>query len=490
MSELQPEYNWGSLYSQRQGHLAEVNNMTCAEALIWYHEHSYHVRPVEVTPDGNRKLALLNPGYHFAELPWPTDAEIGWLLQNWNAAWQLGMIVAWDSSYLWALDVDDLGQWERFQAEYNIIPTASQITGRDRGGMTLLYQRDPTNTEEDDRESLRQGPWSGKYRNLEVKSNGSVVVAPSVHHKTGRKYQWMADGPGYPEEASSTMLARRGDIVQAALIEVAAREKLMDRAARRRADELEQETTLADVPERPGQVLADFLADTPQEVQFEIPGLVPKQSRVIITGEEGVGKSTLSRYIGFCHAAGIHPFTAEPYGGGITVMIDCENAKSLNQMRLAELAESVGRGEGPPAAGGGLPDRRHRPGQPLVAGVPAADGGRLEGHHAGDRPALQAVRRPRTEERRVLHRHLAVPGQAARARLLSVDRGALPSGITRLRPGRRSLRQQRLAAVAGTGHAPGPLRGAERLTRQPLCRPGLLAGAACQGARLAGAVAG
>jgi hypothetical protein len=342
MSELQPEYNWGSLYSQRQGHLAEVNNMTCAEALIWYHEHSYHVRPVEVTPDGNRKLALLNPGYHFAELPWPTDAEIGWLLQNWNAAWQLGMIVAWDSSYLWALDVDDLGQWERFQAEYNIIPTASQITGRDRGGMTLLYQRDPTNTEEDDRESLRQGPWSGKYRNLEVKSNGSVVVAPSVHHKTGRKYQWMADGPGYPEEASSTMLARRGDIVQAALIEVAAREKLMDRAARRRADELEQETTLADVPERPGQVLADFLADTPQEVQFEIPGLVPKQSRVIITGEEGVGKSTLSRYIGFCHAAGIHPFTAEPYGGGITVMIDCENAKSLNQMRLAELAESVG----------------------------------------------------------------------------------------------------------------------------------------------------
>lgn len=96
-----------------------------------------------------------------------------------------------------------------------------------------------------------------------------------------------------------------------------------------------------EVPERPGSALAAFLASTPAAPECVIPGLVPVASRVIVTGEEGAGKSTLNRFIAMHHAAGVQPFTGQPYDGGTAVLLDCENPVGLQQMRLAELRETL-----------------------------------------------------------------------------------------------------------------------------------------------------
>ena len=103
----------------------------------------------------------------------------------------------------------------------------------------------------------------------------------------------------------------------------------------------ERERVLGDIPARPGKLMPDFLATASEEPEFEIPDLVPVASRVIITGEEGAGKSTLGRLIGVHHGAGVHPFTAARYDGGVSVIFDCENPPALFQMRLAELRDSL-----------------------------------------------------------------------------------------------------------------------------------------------------
>jgi ATPase subunit of ABC transporter with duplicated ATPase domains len=54
-----------------------------------------------------------------------------------------------------------------------------------------------------------------------------------------------------------------------------------------------------------------FLAEPDPEYDWLIPGLLERGDRVIVTGQEGKGKSTLLRQIGVQVAAGIHPFTLD-----------------------------------------------------------------------------------------------------------------------------------------------------------------------------------
>jgi len=49
------------------------------------------------------------------------------------------------------------------------------------------------------------------------------------------------------------------------------------------------------------------------------------------------------RWVSGCHAAGVHPWTGEPYEGGVTLLIDAENPPDLLRLRLAELAVYLGR---------------------------------------------------------------------------------------------------------------------------------------------------
>jgi hypothetical protein len=180
-----------------------------------------------------------------------------------------------------------------------------------------------------------QGPWFDP---------GALAQPPGPEPRAvtlNRLYQtWRTGGflaPGHEH--------LRADLDGRLAAELAARQRdiFMARSAVAAEDAAQRAADLATVPERPGLALADFLAAAPETPEMEVPGLMPKASRTIITGDEGTaGKSTLTRWIGGHHAAGIHPFTGEVYDGGVTVILDCENPPELIMMRLAELAEYLG----------------------------------------------------------------------------------------------------------------------------------------------------
>jgi hypothetical protein len=76
------------------------------------------------------------------------------------------------------------------------------------------------------------------------------------------------------------------------------------------------------------QSMAEFL-DGPTEEDWLVPGLLERCERIILTGSEGHGKSTLCRQLGACMAGSVHPFSGAVLGAGnrqirVTVM-DCEN---------------------------------------------------------------------------------------------------------------------------------------------------------------------
>src|ERR1019366_243614 len=56
-----------------------------------------------------------------------------------------------------------------------------------------------------------------------------------------------------------------------------------------------------------------------------IPGLFKEDYRVILTARSGTGKSTFTRFVGFCAAQGIHPFTRQEMTPIRVLAIDAEN---------------------------------------------------------------------------------------------------------------------------------------------------------------------
>ena len=91
--------------------------------------------------------------------------------------------------------------------------------------------------------------------------------------------------------------------------------------------------------------LGEFLTVEDAESDWVIPGLLERGDRLILTGGEGLGKSTLFRQIGICAAAGIHPFTHERTSPQRVLFVDCENSPSQIRRALRPLAlqaKSVG----------------------------------------------------------------------------------------------------------------------------------------------------
>jgi len=81
-------------------------------------------------------------------------------------------------------------------------------------------------------------------------------------------------------------------------------------------------------PEREPETLLDLLAMQDLEDEWHIPGLLPTSDRLLITANEGGGKSVLLRQIALSYALGLHPFeptvTQDP---GIALLIDAENSR-------------------------------------------------------------------------------------------------------------------------------------------------------------------
>ncbi|WP_280331523.1 AAA family ATPase [Nocardia wallacei] len=77
--------------------------------------------------------------------------------------------------------------------------------------------------------------------------------------------------------------------------------------------------------------IGEFLADRPTEsASWIVPGLLQRLDRVILTGEEGLGKSQLLGAMGVAIAGGQHPFSGRPLPEDTppsrVLIIDCENS--------------------------------------------------------------------------------------------------------------------------------------------------------------------
>lgn len=80
------------------------------------------------------------------------------------------------------------------------------------------------------------------------------------------------------------------------------------------------------------RTLSEVLAEVDDEPDWLIPGLLERRDRLMLTGEEGLGKSHLLRQIAIMGAAGIHPFEPDKRIKPLSVLIvDCEN--SVRQVR-------------------------------------------------------------------------------------------------------------------------------------------------------------
>lgn len=80
-----------------------------------------------------------------------------------------------------------------------------------------------------------------------------------------------------------------------------------------------------------------------REITFDwlVPGLIERMDRLILTGPEGGGKSTLLRQIAMCLAAGIHPFTFAPVDPVRVLIVDVENSALQVQRKSTPLYEIV-----------------------------------------------------------------------------------------------------------------------------------------------------
>jgi hypothetical protein len=115
---------------------------------------------------------------------------------------------------------------------------------------------------------------------------------------------------------------------------------------RRAVEALEVRWELAEASE-----LDAFLAAPVPDYDFLIPGLLERTDRVILTGPEGRGKSTLLRQLTVQAGAGIHPFTLELIEPVRCLYVDLENSRAqvrraLRPLRLAAADRYTGAGVG------------------------------------------------------------------------------------------------------------------------------------------------
>jgi len=86
--------------------------------------------------------------------------------------------------------------------------------------------------------------------------------------------------------------------------------------------------------------IRELLADTDDEPDWLIPGLIERRDRFMLTGEEGLGKSHLLRQFAIHAAAGLNPLDMNKTFTPLrTVIIDCENTERQVRRKLRPAVE-------------------------------------------------------------------------------------------------------------------------------------------------------
>lgn len=184
-----------------------------------------------------------------------------------------------------------------------------------------------------------------------VGASGPDAVTPlTVIDETQRRHREGGKGSGtpYPDIATIAGLsayARPGaTAAHARLVRQAAVSRALAAFGRRVASAAEQGTDPAILASQAAdearqirdgwrttrlaaRPLSEVMAEQDDAYDWLLPGLLERQDRLIITGGEGAGKSTLAKMLGLCLAGGMHPFTAEPIDARTVLVVDCENSE-------------------------------------------------------------------------------------------------------------------------------------------------------------------
>lgn len=88
--------------------------------------------------------------------------------------------------------------------------------------------------------------------------------------------------------------------------------------------------------------LDDFLAQPEDDYDWLVEGLLERGDRVILTGPEGGGKSTLLRQIAIQLASGIDPFTLDDIDPLQVLYVDCENSPRQARRAFRGLRTAAG----------------------------------------------------------------------------------------------------------------------------------------------------
>lgn len=103
------------------------------------------------------------------------------------------------------------------------------------------------------------------------------------------------------------------------------------------------DTLERDEPRRPmGTDLDDFLDQTDPAPDWVIPGLLARTERLILTGPEGGGKSTLARQMALLAAAGWDPFTGAPIKPVRALLVDLENSRQQVRAKIGPVRADLG----------------------------------------------------------------------------------------------------------------------------------------------------
>lgn len=111
-----------------------------------------------------------------------------------------------------------------------------------------------------------------------------------------------------------------------------------------RAEERLREVPVGD-PEHVTSVMSlDEFVDQPiADTDWVIPGLMARGERLVITGQEGLGKTVLMRQFAMCAAAGIHPFTNRPVPAQTVLFVDAENPMRIMVGSFGGMREAIRR---------------------------------------------------------------------------------------------------------------------------------------------------
>lgn len=90
------------------------------------------------------------------------------------------------------------------------------------------------------------------------------------------------------------------------------------------------------------QELDEFLDRDLPEYDWLVPGLLERQDRLLVTGPEGGGKSTLLRQMAVQFASGIHPFGGDPFPPLNVLLLDVENGERQIHRAIRPLRVKAG----------------------------------------------------------------------------------------------------------------------------------------------------